>query len=290
MVLYTIELSTKTARKEAAMQRYLDTGIKDVIAEFPEVGTILQDYDVACVGCYVGTCALKDVVSIHSLPPETEQELMERLAAVLTSEQERELPQPTPGTSPSQTPTGSRKDAPPRERGYSPPVRALVDEHVLIKRWVEVIPSVLAGTDVNRAEDRQLLLDGVDFIRSYADRFHHAKEEDILFKYFDETQAIIRAMLADHEAARDHVRQVIEAVDRRDADQVIEHLSAYGELLSGHIKREDEILYPWMDRELTTTQVGELFSKFAAVDRAVGPDFTPNYTRFVERVEALVTP
>jgi hemerythrin-like domain-containing protein len=97
-------------------------------------------------------------------------------------------------------------------------------------------------------------------------------------------------MLADHEAARDHVRQVIEAVDRRDADQVIEHLSAYGELLSGHIKREDEILYPWMDRELTTTQVGELFSKFAAVDRAVGPDFTPNYTRFVERVEALVTP
>jgi hemerythrin-like domain-containing protein len=272
------------------MQRYLGTGIKDVIAEFPEVGTILQDYDVACVGCYVGTCALKDVVSIHSLPPETEQELMERLAVVLASEQEREPPQPTPAASPSQTPTASRKDATPRELRYSPPLRALVDEHVLIKRWVEVIPSVLAGTDVNRTEDRQVLLDGVDFIHSYADRFHHAKEEDILFKYFDETQAIIRAMLADHEAARDHVRQVIEAVDRRDADQVIEHLSAYGELLSGHIKREDEILYHWMDRELTTTQVGELFSKFAAVDRAVGPDFTPNYTRFVERVEALVTP
>jgi hemerythrin-like domain-containing protein len=272
------------------MQRYLDTGIKDVIAEFPEVGTILQDYDVACVGCYVGTCALRDVVSIHSLPPETEQELMERLAVVLASEQERELPQPTQATSPSPTPTASRKDAPPRELKYSPPLKALVDEHVLIKRWVEVIPSVLAGTDVNRAEDRRLLLDGVDFIRSYADRFHHAKEEDILFKYFDETQAIIQAMLADHETARDHVRQVVEAVDRRDADLVNEHLRAYGELLNGHIEREDEILYPWMDRELTTTQVGELFSKFAAVDRAAGPDFTPNYTRFVERVEALVTP
>ncbi len=270
------------------MQRYLDTGIKDVIAEFPEVGTILQDYDVACVSCYVGTCALKDVVSIHSLPPETEQELMERLAVVLASEQE--LPQSTPAASPSQTPTASREYAPPRELRYSPPLRALVDEHVLIKRWVEVIPSVLAGTDVNTTEDRQLLLDGVDFIRSYADRFHHAKEEDILFKYFDETQAIIQAMLADHETARDHVRQVIEAVDRRDADQVTEHLRAYGELLSGHIRREDEILYPWMDRELTTTQVGELFSRFAVVDRAAGPDFTPNYTRFVERVEALVTP
>ncbi len=271
------------------MQRYLDTGIKDVITEFPEVGTILQDYDVACVGCYVGTCALKDVVSIHSLPRETEQELMARIAAVLTSSQELEQTRPRQATTPPQSPTAARKDPPPREFKYSPPLKALVEEHVLIKRWAEIIPAVLAGTDVNEAEDRQLLLDGVDFIRSYADRFHHAKEEDILFKYFDETQAIIQAMLADHETARDHVRQVVEAVDRRDAEQVAEHLSAYGELLSGHIKREDEILYPWMDRELTTTQVGELFSKFAAVDREAGPDFTPTYTRFVERVEALVT-
>ena len=28
----------------------------------------------------------------------------------------------------------------------------------------------------------QFYLDGVDFIRNYADRFHHAKEEDVLFE------------------------------------------------------------------------------------------------------------
>jgi hemerythrin-like domain-containing protein len=271
------------------MQTYLDTGIRDVVTEFPEVGRILEDYDVACVGCYVGTCALRDIVSIHSLPPETEQELMARIAAVLPSGEGPEVPRPAQAA-PSPNPSAPRKNALAREFGYSPPMKALVDEHILIKRWVAVIPSVLAGTDLKRAEDRQLLLDGVDFIRSYADRFHHAKEEDILFKYFDATQAIIQAMLADHETARAHVRQVEEAVDRRDAKQVAEHLAAYGELLSSHIKKEDEILYPWMDKELTTTQVGELFSRFAAVDRAAGPDFTPGYTRFVERVEALVTP
>jgi hypothetical protein len=30
--------------------------------------------------------------------------------------------------------------------------------------------------------DYRFYLDGVDFIRGYADRFHHAKEEDVLFE------------------------------------------------------------------------------------------------------------
>jgi len=37
-------------------------------------------------------------------------------------------------------------------------------------------------------------LDGVDFIRSYADKYHHAREEEILFKYFDEDMAILKVM------------------------------------------------------------------------------------------------
>ena len=31
-------------------------------------------------------------------------------------------------------------------------------------------------------------------------------------------------------------------------------------------KKEDEILYPWMDRNLSVRQVGELFARFLAVD------------------------
>jgi len=40
------------------------------------------------------------------------------------------------------------------------------------------------------------------------------------------------------------------------------HLTATGSSY-GHIRKEDEILYPWMDRNLSTAQVGALFSKFA---------------------------
>ena len=267
------------------METYLNGAIKDVITEFPEVGTILAEYEVGCVTCQVGTCLLKDVVSIHGLSPEAEEALMARIAEAVA---------PGAGAAraaaPIARPAGVEKAGiEKKELKYSPPLRQLVDEHVLIKRLVALIPRLLEVMDVDAVEDRELLLGGVDFIRSYADKFHHAKEEDILFGYFDGSAEIIQAMLTDHETARAHVRRLAEAVEAQDGDTAAEHLGAYGSLLSDHIKKEDEILYPWMDRELSTAQVGELFSRFAAVNDAAGPEFTDYYTSLVMRTEGITT-
>jgi len=274
------------------METYLNAAIKDVITEFPEVGTILVEYDVGCVTCQVGTCLLKDVVGIHGLAPEAEQALMARIAKAVA-----------PGAVAGGTDAGTARpagaeikavaparalDTDKKEFKYSPPLKQLVDEHVLIKRLVALIPQLLEVVDVNAAEDRELLMNGVDFIRSYADRFHHAKEENILFGYFDCSLEIVQAMLADHQTARAHVRQLVEAVETRNGDAIADHLGAYGELLSAHIKKEDEILYPWMDRELTTAEVGELFSRFATVDEAAGPGFTDHYAALVAGIERSV--
>jgi hemerythrin-like domain-containing protein len=255
-----------------------DEAIKDVITAYPEVGTILAQYDVGCVTCQVGTCRLKDVVSIHGLSPEVEAQLMARIEQVVGGEAQAPTP---PGSAAVTT-------APAKQFTYSPPIKALVDEHVLIMRWVKLIPQVVAAIDLSAAKDQALLLAGVDFIRSYADKFHHAKEEDILFGYFDQTQGVIKAMLSDHEIARAHTREAAEAIEGQDHDAVARHFSAYGRLLTEHIIKEDTILYPWMDRELSTAQVGELFRRFAAVDEAAGPGFTPRYTAVVERIEAFV--
>ncbi len=116
-------------------------------------------------------------------------------------------------------------------------------------------------------------------------KYHHAKEEDILFKHFDPDLDLLRVMLADHETARAHVRAVVEGVERRDAAAVKEHLLAYAELLNEHIKKEDEILYPWMDRQLSATQVDELFSRFAREDEEFGRQ-PRQQERFIRDLEA----
>ncbi len=49
-----------------------EMAIQDVIKTHPEIGEILNRYDIGCVTCKVGICLLKDVVSIHGLSKEDE--------------------------------------------------------------------------------------------------------------------------------------------------------------------------------------------------------------------------
>jgi hemerythrin-like domain-containing protein len=121
-------------------------------------------------------------------------------------------------------------------------------------------------------------------VRSYADKFHHAKEEDILFKYFDAELDILKVMHNDHETGRAHVRAVLEAVEKRDRTHFSEHLNGYRDLLTEHIKKEDEILYPWMDRELSDRQIGQLFSQFNETDGTFG-DAPIKYENFISKLE-----
>ncbi len=81
------------------------------------------------------------------------------------------------------------------------------------------------------------------------------------------------------------MKAVAEALEKKDKAKVVEHLNAYKELLTEHIKKEDEILYPWIDRGLSTTQVGELFSRFNAADNLHGKETPERYEKFVSELE-----
>lgn len=60
------------------------TAIQDVIAKYPEIGEILQRYDIGCVTCKVGICLLKDVVSIHGLSKDDEARIEQEINGFLT--------------------------------------------------------------------------------------------------------------------------------------------------------------------------------------------------------------
>ncbi|MBW1888396.1 MAG: hemerythrin domain-containing protein [Deltaproteobacteria bacterium] len=255
------------------MEEYLNKGIKEVITESPEVGKILDEYGIGCGPCNVGTCLLKDIVEIHGLSVDEEQDMMVRIAKIIYPDKVVKMPQ-----------IRRKAEAEPKEIKFSPPMKALVDEHVLIKRWVALIPEVVKNLDLESEEGRQLVLNGVDFIQSYADKYHHAKEEEILFKYFDENLDILKAMHEDHTQARGHVKAILEAIERKDKASVAERLTAYAELLTEHIKKEDEILYPWMDRNLSITHIGKLYSKFKETDAGM-VNSPKKYEAFINNLE-----
>jgi hypothetical protein len=107
------------------MEAYLNRSIKEVIKEFPPVEKILDEYGIGCGPCAVGLCLLKDIVSIHNLPAEEEQEMMGRISQVIQPGQKTQIPR-----------VERKPEDKSKELRLSPPMKKLVEEHVLIKRWL----------------------------------------------------------------------------------------------------------------------------------------------------------
>jgi hemerythrin-like domain-containing protein len=237
------------------MKEILGRNIKEVLKQYPAIEGILADYSIGCTGCSLGTCLLKDIVEIHNLTLDQEQALMARVAEVVYPGQAVEIPR-----------IGRKAVRKSNDAKMSPPLQSLVNEHKVIKRFIALVPVLLDTVDMTSEECRATLRAGTGFIRTYADAYHHAKEEKILFGFFDSNSDIIRSFLDEHETGRSHVGSAHEGIEARDSGAVREHLAAYAALLTEHIKKEDEILYPWMNRTLSDSQVGNLFAAFAAVD------------------------
>ncbi len=255
-----------------SIEEYLNKGVKEIITEFPEIEQILDEYEIGCGTCGEGLCLLKDIVEIHDVDEDLEAELMLRISKVIYPDKSVVIPK------------RRRENQEKKLFKYSPPMKKMVSEHVLIKRWVALIPKVIENLDLETEEGLQLIDQGIDFIRNYADKFHHAKEEDEAFKYFDENLAMIQVIRKDHVRVRAHVKAMLEAIENKDKDALAANLTAYAEILPEHIKKEDEILFPWMDRNLTTQQVGRLYSRFNEIE----DDFRTAAERhriFIERLE-----
>ncbi|MFW9823274.1 MAG: hemerythrin domain-containing protein, partial [Candidatus Thorarchaeota archaeon] len=153
---------------------YFNKSIKEIIIEFPIIEKILEDYGIGCGACGEGLCLLRDIVDIHNLDAKTEKELLTQISKVIFPNSDITFP------------ISMRKEPISREIKYSPPMKKMVDEHLLIKRWLALIPKVLESIDLENEADLELINNGLDFIRTYADKYHHAKEEDETFKFFDE--------------------------------------------------------------------------------------------------------
>ena len=255
------------------MESFKNKGIKDIIAEFPKIGTILEEYGIGCGPCSVGICQLKDILDIHQLEPENERELMARIEVVFYPEREVNIPDKVDKTLVAEVPLY-----------YSPPMQKLVDEHALIKRWLALIPFVVENMDLTMAAGMKIVKEGVDLIRFYADRFHHGKEEEILFTFFDDTSDIFKVIYEDHRQARIYVKAMLAALDKKDRSALKQHLIDYRELLAEHIKKEDEVLFPWLDKKLTEKQLEELSYKFDLADMQIGID-ADRYRLYLQQLE-----
>jgi len=172
----------------------------------------------------------------------------------------------------------------------------MVEEHKLILRMIALVEKNVALAEMGRFSDWDFFLDGaLPFIREYADRFHHAKEEDMLFKALvangmPEQNSPVAAMLMEHDQGRVFVRGMEGAAQRLLAGEsavaeLAENARGYCSLLRDHIGKEDTILYPLAERILPEAVRPAMIAAYAAAE-AASPGLEEKYRRMVEGYEA----
>ncbi len=177
------------------------------------------------------------------------------------------------------------------------PSDRLVAEHDLIKRMLVIVNNAAAQLESGKNVEPEVFLQAVDFIRNFADRFHHAKEEEILFKVMQERGIPVEGgpigmMLTEHDQGRNFTKGIEEAAKRvQEGDEsakkdIIGNARNFSQLLSNHIHKEDNILYPMGNNVFTSDDQKFLEQEFDRVEQeTTGKGIYQKYLNMVEELE-----
>jgi hemerythrin-like domain-containing protein len=154
------------------------------------------------------------------------------------------------------------------------PIETLSNEHGLIRQYLDNLALATTHLEEGRRPSRAFFEKGIDFARTFADRFHHFKEEHVLFvrlaqRKRGEIDAQVEALRQQHERGRELMSAVAAALDGYEANdegrtaELVENLAAYVALLRHHIHLEDHVFYPMACKTLSADEISELEAEFA---------------------------
>lgn len=140
----------------------------------------------------------------------------------------------------------------------------LHQDHVNLNKLLAVLQNKLERLRQGEMPNFILLADAVDYISSYADAYHHPREDE-MYAYFSdleepELQAAIRRCSEDHQSLKRQSNELLEAVDSilHDAvvpmDQFTARLDSFLEHQIEHLNLEEGTIFPLLDDIATEAQ------------------------------------
>ena len=140
------------------------------------------------------------------------------------------------------------------------PIGPLMHEHRLIERMITIIIEEVEQIKKKNIIDTAFIHTIVDFVRVYADKTHHGKEEDILFRDLekkqlsDDHERIMKELVEEHMYGRKKVQELVEATElfstglTKSPEKVALILEEICSFYPKHIEKEDKrFFFPVME-------------------------------------------
>lgn len=131
------------------------------------------------------------------------------------------------------------------------PIAPLMIEHRLIEKMIKLIKNGVERSEQQGKINPEFIDLAVDFIRVYADRCHHGKEEDILFRDLNKKpisadhKRIMDELIEEHRQGRRTVADLVEAKkgyingEEGALSLILDRLKFLTDFYPKHIEKED---------------------------------------------------
>ena len=174
------------------------------------------------------------------------------------------------------------------------PIGLLMREHRLIERLIKLIEKELNNIKKTKKVNSDFIQTSIDFFRTYIDRTHHGKEEDILFRNLKKKKITIDLKNIMNKLEQDHqyARKIVTNLSNQNNNYIQGKTSLINEITNNleklvtlypvHIETEDkEFFYPCMDY-FTVEEQQKMLQEFYDFDKKI---IHEKYLQIVEKQE-----
>jgi hemerythrin-like domain-containing protein len=174
------------------------------------------------------------------------------------------------------------------------PIGPLMIEHRLIERMVRALHQEMHAMEEQDEMNLEVIDAAVDFFRTYADRCHHGKEEDILFRDLagkalsPEHKKIMDELIQEHRFGRQTVGKLVNAKeryaqgDKGARQEIIGFLKTLVEFYPAHIEKEDKHFFMPCMAYFSLEERNAMLHEFGEFDKNL---FHEKYKQMVEHFE-----
>mgnify|MGYP000870066457 CR=1 FL=1 len=145
----------------------------------------------------------------------------------------------------------------------------LIKEHEGILFGLKILEKMVQLLKEKNQFQMDELKEMINFLRLFADKCHHGKEEGLLFPALENAgipreNGPIEQMLLEHMEGRKYIAQMTELSESTAFDKTafIQSATNYIQLLRAHIDKENTILFPLGDKRIPLEKQTELLEAF----------------------------
>jgi hemerythrin-like domain-containing protein len=147
-------------------------------------------------------------------------------------------------------------------------------EHYSILHVLKIMDRVMSANNKEEFVKFKFGNELVYFLKIFADKCHHGKEENYLFEELvrngvPKEGGPIEVMLREHNQGREYIAMMDKALESKDWTAFKAAAVKYRDLLKSHIEKENNVLFVMADQILDEAKQGELFEKFEQHEESV---------------------